>query len=73
MTKSDEIEFPDSCWNRARDDELVFVLLGRDAAAPETIRFWARLRKKLGLNTDYSDQIMSARALALLMERSGKK
>lgn len=34
MIKSDEMNKPDSCWSRARPDEMVFTLLGRDDAAP---------------------------------------
>lgn len=37
MRKRDELNDPESCLNRARDDEQTFVLLGRDAAADELI------------------------------------
>jgi len=34
MRKRDELSNHKSCINRAREDEMVFVLLGRDPAAP---------------------------------------
>jgi hypothetical protein len=40
MRKRDELTDPTSCMSRARDDEQTFVLLGRDTAAPATVRAW---------------------------------
>ena len=37
MTKRELLADPNSCLNRAADDEPVFVLLGRDPAAPFAI------------------------------------
>jgi len=34
MRKSDELKNPKSCMSRAKDDEMTFVLLGRDIVAP---------------------------------------
>lgn len=51
MRKSEELVCLDSCFNKARYDEYLFVLMGRDAATPETIRFWVAERIRLGLNT----------------------
>ena len=34
MIKKKELSDPNSCMSKARDDEMTFVLLGRDAAAP---------------------------------------
>ena len=64
MTKAKELSEPDSCLNRAKDDELLFVLLSRDYAAPKTIRFWADLRIRLGMNKPDDAQIIEARACA---------
>ena len=61
MLKRDEATTPSSCWSKARDDERVFVLLARDAAAPETLRFWANLRVELGKNQPDDLQIVAAR------------
>lgn len=68
MKKSDEAAQPNSCWNSARDNERVFVLLERDAAAPDTIRFWCSERVRLGKNQPADEQITSALALAAGME-----
>jgi hypothetical protein len=54
--------------SRAREDELTFVLLGRDAAAPETIRFWIRERLRLGKNQPTDPQITEALECAQQME-----
>lgn len=41
MLKRDEIVNPQSCLNKAADDELVFVLRARDPIAAEVVEFWA--------------------------------
>lgn len=68
MRKSQELSDPKSCMSRARDDEMTFVLLGRDAAAPATIRFWANERIRLGKNTSTDPQIVEAFECAAAME-----
>lgn len=37
MTKTEELNDPNSCFNKARPDELMFVILARDVAAPKAI------------------------------------
>ncbi len=64
MLKSREIADPGSCLNKAHDDEPVFVLLGRDRAAPYTIRCWANERIRLGKNAYNDSQITEALTLA---------
>lgn len=64
MRKCDELSDPKSCMSRAREDELTFVLLARDAAAPATIRFWAAQRVKMGKNREEDLQIKQALACA---------
>lgn len=44
MTKAECIADPNSCWNKAKDDEPVFILLGRDEDAPATIEYWLKER-----------------------------
>lgn len=41
MRKKDELADPNSCINRSKDDEPVFVLCGRDRLAPAAVRSWA--------------------------------
>lgn len=60
MKKHDELTDPRSCMNRARDDEWVFVLLGRDAAAPVAVRAWIAERIRLGKNKLDDEQITEA-------------
>jgi len=60
MLKRDELTNPASCLNRARDDEMTFVLLGRDAAAPVAIRAWIEERIRIGKNRRDDEQIREA-------------
>jgi len=68
MMKCDEVARLDSCFNRASNDEQMFVLLQRDKAAPETIRFWVRERIRIGKNNPSDPEIIEALACALRME-----
>lgn len=68
MIKRDEIEYTESCLNKARDDERLFVLLSRDPAAPVAIRAWVKERLRLGKNTPDDTQIVEAIECANLME-----
>ena len=65
MRKSAELSDPNSCLNKAKDDELLFVLLERDAAAADTVEFWCNRRIKLGKNTENDMQIKEARSWVL--------
>lgn len=60
MLKQEELTNPNSCMSRARDDEMTFVLLGRDPAAPVAIRAWIEERVRLGKNTRDDAQIQNA-------------
>lgn len=64
MRKRDELTDPNSCMSKAKDDEPTFVLLGRDAAAPVTIRMWCEARVLTGKNTWDDPQILEALAMA---------
>jgi hypothetical protein len=68
VRKRDELTNPDSCMNRAKDDEMTFVLLGRDAAAPVAIRAWVEERIRLGKNAPADPQIVEALQCAERME-----
>lgn len=50
---------PHACFNRALADEPMFILLGRDRAAPDAIRAWVEARNRLGLDTD-QEQLLEA-------------
>lgn len=68
MRKRDELTNPNGCMFRARDDEMTFVLLGRDAAAPDTIRAWIKRRIELGKNQPGDPQMVEAEECARIME-----
>ncbi len=68
MLKRDELSDPTSCLSKAKDDEMLFVLLGRDKAAPLAIRVWVNERIRLGKNQYDDPQIQEALACARRME-----
>lgn len=69
MKKTEEISDPNSCFNRALPEEPMFVLLGRDASAPDVLRRWASDRVERGKNQAGDQQIVKALKLAEEMER----
>lgn len=68
MRKQYELTNPKSCMSKAREDEMTFVLLGRDPAAPSTIRYWAGRRVDLGLNRPEDEKLAEAKKCAEIME-----
>ena len=73
MRKLYELNDVNSCLSKARPDELVFVLLGRDIAGPDTIRFWVRCRLASGKNEPGDRQIVDALLCADLMEQERRE
>jgi hypothetical protein len=69
MFKFDELVQPNSCLNKARNDEMIFVLLGRDPAAPAAIRAWVAERIRLQKNQPGDEQTHEALGCALKMEK----
>lgn len=69
MRKGDEERNPKSCFNKSWVDEMLFVLLGRDASAPATIRYWVMHRVACGKNKKEDLQIIEALECAASMER----
>lgn len=72
MLKKDELSIPTSCLSKAHDNELIFVLLERDHAAPYAIRAWADERIRLRKNKIGDEQINEALACADLMDKSSR-
>lgn len=68
MRKRDEIEDTESCFNKAGDEERLFVLLARDPAAPVAIRAWIAERIRLGRNVADDAQIVEALDCAARMD-----
>jgi hypothetical protein len=60
MIKRKEDSDPKSCWNRADEEEIVFVLLARDPAAPQAILAWIKERIRLGKNKAGDAQLNEA-------------
>lgn len=50
-TKAQNLADPNSCWNKAADDEPVFVLRAKDSAAPAVVRHWVDITRDLHENT----------------------
>jgi hypothetical protein len=72
MRKRDELSDPNSCLSKALDDELMFNVLCRDPAGPETVRAWINLRIEMGLNQSGDPELIEAEHCAQRMglERS---
>ena len=62
-----------SCMNKAHPEEMVFVLLSRDAAAPAAIRAWVDERLRIGKNAKTDSQIIEALECAKTMELEFRK
>ena len=71
--KSLEESNPESCWNRAKPDEAVFVLLGRDACAPGAVRDWCARRIAAGKNKPDDPQITEAFWWATRVEQEQRR
>lgn len=67
MIKREELSNPRSCMSRAGDDEMTFVLLSRDTAAPFAIRAWVSERVRSGKNRSDDEQILEAEHCANYM------
>lgn len=64
MLKKHEASVEHSCWNKAADNEMVFVIIGRDPAARATVEFWIKERIRLGLNRESDLKILHAKICA---------
>lgn len=69
MIKREELTNENSCFNKAKMGERLFILLERDIAAPAAIRAWIAERIRLGKNKPLDAQILEAEACARSMER----
>lgn len=73
MRKKDELSKEHTCMQHAHPNEMVFVLLSRDAAAPVAIRAWVDERLRLGKNVIGDPQIVEALTCAQTMEDEGRR
>lgn len=73
MLKSEELApGAQGCLARADDNEMVFVLLARDATAPMVIDIWCDARIACGKNEPTDHQIIEARKCAEVMREQYK-
>lgn len=61
-----------TCMHHAHAEEMVFVLLSRDIAAPVAVRAWVAERLRLGKNVETDAQIVDALECARVMETEGR-
>lgn len=73
MRKKDELSKEHTCMQHAHPNEMMFVLLSRDAAAPVAIRAWVAERLRLGKNIDTDPQITEALECARVMKSEGRQ
>src|SRR5271163_2919444 len=73
MRKKEELSKTNSCMAHAHLEEMVFVLLGRDVAAPAAIHAWVSERLRLGKNSADDPQIIDALACADTMVAEGRQ
>lgn len=58
-TKREELAKPDSCLNKAGDDEPLFILRGQDIIAPGKVREWAGTARASGVAKNKVDEAMA--------------
>lgn len=68
MLKREEKANPESCWNKAADNELVFVIRAHDITAPDVVRYWVSRRIDCGKNKFCDLEIQEAIAWAESVE-----
>lgn len=67
MIKRDELTDPNSCTNRAREDEALFVLRGHDVTSAATVQHWINRRIEIGKNKWEDQQIAGADELTITL------
>ena len=65
MKKRNEVNDPESTWNRIPDDEPVFILRAQDEIAATVVRLWCVLASERGTPID---KLIEAEGLAESME-----
>lgn len=73
MRKKDELSRTDSCVSHAHPEEMLFVLLSRDVAAPVAIRAWVAERLRIGKDVESDPTIVEALRIAETMESEGRQ
>lgn len=63
MIKEKELSDPNSCLNKAKLDEFLFILRDKDPTMKNVINFWIDERIRMGLNTISDSKINEAMKL----------
>lgn len=71
MVKIEEGTNPNSCFSKAKDDEMLFVLRGQDASAPSTVLFW--MAQNIHLATTNPSKYREAFECLMVMASQVKK
>jgi hypothetical protein len=69
MMKRDELADQNSCFNKAKDDEIIFVLKETDPSFTETVEFWANHHVGCGANERGDRKILEALNVADFVRR----
>jgi len=70
-TKLEAINDPNSCWNKARDDEPIFTLRAKDLLSSGFVLHWAHTADLLGCS---ENKVLNARKTSKnMVEWAGKK
>jgi hypothetical protein len=64
VKKKDELSDPNSCFNKAGDDDMLFILLGKDHAAPAAVLAWIEERVRIERNLPDDPKLTEARQWA---------
>lgn len=67
MIKRDELANEFSYLHKAKFDEMLFILLGRDEAATVAIEAWIKERIRLGRNEPDDEKIIEAKQCIVKM------
>lgn len=60
-TRAEELRNPNSCFNKARDDEPLFVLRAQDETTIHVINIWIAIGEALGISKEKVAQAIHAR------------
>ena len=73
MTRSENLSDPNSCFNKANNDEPIFVLRAKDLTSIQVIAYWIHLRIQSKMNTRLDTKMQNARELMAEMEKYARK
>lgn len=69
MIKREELSNPNSCLNKAEDDEILFVFRDKDLTFADVVRYWIGKRIQYGLNKPGDAKLVEAEETAQRVQR----